>query len=89
VTICWIIGQVTTDPAPDVRDDDRIRRPAGDVVGRSSVTATIMLPVTGGGPYGHGGPGSPGPARMAPLVLLGHQVIGVGFDEQLLRTSGA
>jgi hypothetical protein len=40
-----------------------------------------MLAVTGGGPHRHGGPGSPGPARMASPVLLGHQVIGVGFDE--------
>jgi hypothetical protein len=48
---------------------------------RSSVTAAIMLPVTGGGPHGHGRSASPGPARMAPPVLLGEQVIGVGFDE--------
>jgi hypothetical protein len=42
-----------------------------------------MLPVSGGGPHGHGQSGSPGPARMAPPVLLGQQIIGVGFDEQL------
>jgi hypothetical protein len=40
-----------------------------------------MLPVTAGRPHGHGLPGSPGPARMAPPILLGRQVIGVSFDE--------
>jgi hypothetical protein len=39
-----------------------------------------VLPVTGGGPHRHG---RPGPARTASPVLLGEQVIGVGFDEQL------
>ena len=42
-----------------------------------------VLPVTGGGPDGHGRSGSPGPPRAAPPVLLGQQVIGVGLDEQL------
>jgi hypothetical protein len=41
-----------------------------------------VLPVTGGGPHGHGRPGAPGRARPAPPVLLGQQLIGVGFDEQ-------
>jgi len=51
---------------------------------RSSVTAAIMLPVTGCVPHGHGRSDSPGPARMAPpRVLLGQDVIGVGLDEQL------
>ena len=68
---------------PDAGDDDRIRRPAGDAAGRSSVTAAIMLPVPGGGPHRHGRSASPGPARTAPPVLLGRRVIGVGLDEQL------
>src|SRR6516164_297451 len=42
-----------------------------------------VLPATGGGPDHHGRPGSPGPARAAPPVLLGRQIIGVALDEQL------
>jgi hypothetical protein len=56
---------------------------AGDTAGRSPVTAVTVLPVTDGGPHGHGLPGTPGRARPAPPVLLGQQVIGVGFDKQL------
>jgi hypothetical protein len=33
------------------------------------------------GPDDHGRPGLPGPARAAPLVVFGGQVIGAGVDE--------
>jgi len=45
--------------------------------------AAAVLPATGSGPDDHGRPGSPGPARATPPVLLGQQVIGVAVDEQL------
>src|SRR5262245_65258118 len=41
--------------------------------------------MAGGGPDGHGRPGSPGPAHTAPPVLFGRQVLGVGVDEQLFE----
>ena len=42
-----------------------------------------MLPWAGGGPDGHGRPGSPGPVPAAPPIVPGGQVIGV--DEQLFE----
>jgi len=41
--------------------------------------------VAGGGPDDHGRASSPGPVYAAPPVVLGRQVIGVGFDEQLFE----
>jgi hypothetical protein len=69
-------------PFPPARQRFERLEPVG-AADRSSDPAAIMLPVTGGGPHGHGRSESPGPARVAPHVLLGQQVIGVGFDEQL------
>src|SRR5262249_39478573 len=54
----------------------------------SPVTAAAVLLATGGGPDGHGRPGSKGPARAAPPVLLGRQVISVGLDEPLDKHRG-
>ena len=44
-----------------------------------------VLPVRRGGPDHDGRSGSPGPVCAAPPVLLRHQVIGVGLDEQFFE----
>jgi hypothetical protein len=47
------------------------------------VAGCHVAPLRFEGADDHDRSGSPGPAHAAPPVLLGHQVIGVGLEEQL------